>query len=100
MKTISFSAGLFAFVLSLTAVADPSEARGNWPQWRGPLASGVAPDADPPLEWTETKNVRWKVTVPGAGSSTPVVWANRVFVLTAVPAAKSAETKLADAKPT
>ena len=33
----------------------------NWPQWRGPLGTGVAPNADPPIEWSETKNLRWKV---------------------------------------
>ena len=41
--------------------------------------------ANPPLEWSETKNVRWKVEIPGRGSSSPVVWGDRVFVLTAVP---------------
>ena len=42
-------------------------------------------DADPPTEWSETKNVRWKVEIPGRGSGTPVVWGDRIFVLTAVP---------------
>lgn len=57
----------------------------HWPQWRGPLASGVAPKADPPVEWSETKNVRWKVTIPGRGFGTPVVWGDRIFLLTAIP---------------
>jgi outer membrane protein assembly factor BamB len=60
---------------------DPSE---QWPQWRGPLSTGVAPHADPPVEWSETKNVRWKVALPGKGHSTPVIWNDRVFVTTAV----------------
>ena len=62
-----------------------AEAERFWPQWRGPLMTGVAPLATPPLEWSETKNVRWKVEIPGKGSSTPVVWGDRIFVLTAVP---------------
>ena len=57
----------------------------DWPQWRGPLGTGVAPNADPPVEWSETKNVRWKVALPGKGHSTPIVWGDRVFLTTAVP---------------
>jgi outer membrane protein assembly factor BamB len=98
MPTSLFSAGALAVAFTLTAAADPGEARHNWPQWRGPLASGVGPEADPPLEWSETNNVKWKVAIPGAGSSTPIVWGNRVFVLTAVRAGKAAEAKLADEK--
>ena len=59
-----------------------------WPQWRGPMSSGVAPQADPPLTWSETNNVKWKVSIPGEGDSTPVIWSNRVFILTAMPAGK------------
>ena len=56
-----------------------------WAQWRGPRITGVSKRADPPLEWSETTNVRWKIEVPGRGSGTPVVWGDRLFVLTAVP---------------
>ena len=45
----------------------------NWPHFRGPLGSGLAPGAQPPLEWSETKNIKWKVEIPGTGSATPVV---------------------------
>ncbi len=65
--------------------AADGKAESFWPQWRGPLMTGVAPTAAPPVEWSETKNVRWKVAIPGKGSSTPVVWGDRIFVLSAVP---------------
>src|SRR5205814_1090224 len=39
----------------------------SWPQWRGPLANGVAPRANPPLHWSETNNIRWKMPLPGKG---------------------------------
>ena len=65
----------------------------NWAQWRGPLGTGVSMTANPPLEWSETKNVRWKVEVPGRGSSSPIVWNDRVFVLTAVPVGVSGEAQ-------
>jgi outer membrane protein assembly factor BamB len=56
-----------------------------WPQWRGPLGTGVAPHATPPVAWSEDRNVRWKRPLPGKGHSTPIVWGQRVFVTTAVP---------------
>lgn len=62
-----------------------------WPQWRGPLANGVAPAANPPLSWSETNNVKWKFAIPGRGTSTPIIWEDRVFILTAVPAGQPAE---------
>ena len=72
---------LFASLVTLVTAADLLQ---NWPQWRGPLASGYAPQADPPLEWSETRNVKWKVRIPGFGTATPAVWGDRIFVLTAV----------------
>lgn len=57
----------------------------NWGQWRGPLGTGVAPRANPPIEWSETRNIRWKTALPGKGHSTPIVWRDRIFVTTAVP---------------
>jgi outer membrane protein assembly factor BamB len=62
----------------------PAEGGTGWAQWRGPLATGVAPDADPPVEWGEDSNVRWKTPIPGRGHSSPVVWKDRVFLTTAV----------------
>jgi len=70
---------------SLLALEATDAVQRNWPQWRGPLATGVAPHADPPLTWSESENVRWKVAVPGQGSSTPIVWNEQVFILAAVP---------------
>ncbi|MGH9461104.1 MAG: PQQ-binding-like beta-propeller repeat protein [Vicinamibacteria bacterium] len=63
----------------------PGEADQYWPQWRGPLGTGVSPHGQPPVEWSEKQNVRWKVELPGSGHSTPVVWGDRVFLTAAVP---------------
>jgi outer membrane protein assembly factor BamB len=60
----------------------------NWHQWRGPDATGVAPEANPPVEWDEQKNLKWKAQIPGAGKSTPIIWENKVFVTTAVDTGK------------
>jgi outer membrane protein assembly factor BamB len=62
-----------------------------WPQWRGPLANGVAPQGNPPLEWSEEKNVKWKVECPGEGAASPIVWGGKVFILAAVKTDRQAE---------
>jgi outer membrane protein assembly factor BamB len=62
-----------------------------WPQWRGPQADGVALFGDPPLEWSETKNIRWKIEVPGNGHASPIIWQNKIFILTAIESEKKAE---------
>jgi outer membrane protein assembly factor BamB len=56
----------------------------NWHHWRGPLANGTSPEADPPVAWGEKTNIKWKAPLIGRGSATPIIWRDRVFVLTAV----------------
>ena len=55
---------------------------GNWPQWRGPSGTGASPDANPPTEWSETKNIAWKTAIPGLGWSSPVVANGKVWITT------------------
>jgi outer membrane protein assembly factor BamB len=62
----------------------------NWHHWRGPLANGTAPNADPPLTWDAQTNVKWTANLPGKSSSTPIVWGDRVFAITAVATGKQA----------
>src|SRR5215471_2942477 len=61
-------------------------ADGNWPQFRGPSASGIGDGSNPPMQWDVEKgtNIAWKADVPGLAVSSPVVWGDRVFVTTAV----------------
>ena len=80
-------------ILTTTLLAQATDTDRYWAQWRGPRHSGVSPTANPPLEWSETKNVRWKVEIPGRGFASPVVWGDRVFVLTAVPAGLSGDAQ-------
>ncbi len=58
----------------------------NWPQFRGPHATGITGNQDLPLNWDVAKgtNILWKTPIPGLGHSSPVVWGGRVFVTTAV----------------
>lgn len=71
------------------------DAESNWPQWRGPLATGAAPKAKPPTQWSDTSGIKWKAPIPGRGHATPIVWGDRVFVQTAVETER--EGKPADA---
>ncbi|MCZ6792545.1 MAG: PQQ-like beta-propeller repeat protein [Planctomycetota bacterium] len=86
--------------LSRAAAADrevgAADAGRYWPAWRGPLSTGVAPHADPPVEWSERKNIRWKIGLPGKGHSTPIVWGDQVFVTTAVPYGEAAKPERTD----
>lgn len=73
-------------IFGISALADElAPELSQWHQWRGPLYTGESPTAKPPLEWDETKNVQWKVPLPGRGHSTPIVWNDLIFLTTAVP---------------
>ncbi len=56
----------------------------NWPSWRGTSLTGVVEGAQPPTEWNEKKNIKWKIKVPGSGHSTPIIWGDRIYLTTAI----------------
>ena len=103
-RTIVFAAAVFGLTTHAIAVesgataAKPAEVAAQyWPQWRGPLDTGAAPSGNPPTEWNEQKNIKWKVRMPGQGSATPIVWGNDVFIQAAIPTGKKPEGKDAEA---
>src|SRR6267154_3869956 len=75
---------LFLSSAMLPAADFETEKQQNWHHWRGPEANGFAATADPPTKWDANTNIRWKADLPGKGSSTPIVWGDRVFVRAAV----------------
>ncbi len=86
MKKFAVTAGFgLAVCLVLGGLQNPTGYADYWHQWRGPFMTGVSPQGTPPLEWSETKNVTWKVAIPGRGHSTPIIWKDQIFILTAVP---------------
>ncbi len=91
MRTIALVMLYLGMATGLTGAAEPSQdPLDNWPQWRGPLATGVAPRADPPLRWDAKTHIKWKAALQGQGSSSPIVWGDRVFVLTALDTGREA----------
>lgn len=74
----SVTAGGLGFILLIVVTRPLTGA--DWPQFRGPGGLGISTDAKVPVEWSESKNLKWKVPLPGPGSSSPIVWGQRVFV--------------------
>ena len=86
------SIGLFLLAIDAVDADEFATKRDhNWHQWRGPLAGGVAPNGNPPIKWDEKRNIKWKSKLPGLGGSTPIVWEDQVFILTAVKTDRVAE---------
>jgi len=91
--------------LDAAAPNNAPDAANYWPQWRGPMSTGVAPHAHPPIEWHEsaddedpkTKNIRWKTQLPGKGHSTPVIWGDQVFVTSAISVGDAFDPKYSEA---
>jgi outer membrane protein assembly factor BamB len=75
---------LFSLLLSLLILPQSSNGAENWPQWRGPLGTGVAAEGDYPVEFSGEKGVAWKAPLPGLGTSTPAVWGDNIFVTCAI----------------
>lgn len=74
-----------------------STAQADWLQWRGPSLSGAASaTAKPPIEWSDSKNVLWKLAIPGKGSGTPVVAGNDLFVVTSIDTGKKPDGSSAE----
>ena len=81
--------------LLILCLGSPIMQAQNWPQFRGPSASGVVEGQTAAVTWNAEKseNLRWKTKLPGLAHSSPVVWGNKVFVTTAVTTAAKDETR-------
>jgi len=93
MKKIMVLIIVTFIITNLTWAKEPGDYEKYWPQWRGPYATGVSLYGNPPLEWNETKNLKWKIELPGKGHATPIIWGNRVFISTAVETGKEGKPK-------
>jgi outer membrane protein assembly factor BamB len=85
------SAYLFLAMIAvgLPAVADQPVSDGfkiaktDWPWWRGPSRNGQASsDQRPPQQWSETENIAWKSPIAGRGYGSPIVFGDRVVLVT------------------
>jgi outer membrane protein assembly factor BamB len=87
---------LFSFcsivLMVQTNAQDKSSFTNNWPAWRGLYNSGSVKGGQTPVEFSETKNIKWKIQIPGKGHATPIIWGNQILVQTAVATDKKAES--------
>lgn len=75
---------VFAAVLLLATLPAASAGETEWPQFRGPTGQGISAAANVPVEWNPTKNVAWKVELPGRGWSSPVLSAGKIYLTAAI----------------
>jgi outer membrane protein assembly factor BamB len=83
-----------ACVLFCSLLSCPPTLMAQWPQFRGPDGQGHSPERGLPAEWSTTKNVAWKVPVPGRGWSSPVVSDGRVWLTTATTMGRGGSLRL------
>jgi outer membrane protein assembly factor BamB len=57
----------------------------NWPGWRGPRGDGTSHETQLPNRWNSNENITWKIEIPGLGHASPIVWEDRVFVVSCLP---------------
>lgn len=85
MRKLAVAIAVGVLGLGLGATTASGDVRDEyWPNWRGPNADGVAVNGNPPITWSESKNIKWKIPLVGSGQSTPVVWEDKMFLQTAV----------------
>ena len=76
-RTLAAHTLLAALVLLVPSAAVFAE---NWPQWRGPTNDFISKEKNLPTTWSDTKNIAWKLKLPGEAGSTPVVWGDHIFL--------------------
>jgi len=95
LSHVDFRKHLLFFSLMIlllqTMAQDHSAFTTNWPEWRGLYNSGSAAGGNTPVEFSETKNIKWKVEIPGKGHATPIIWGNQIIIQTAVATDKKPE---------
>ncbi len=99
LNIVALGACLFCTVL-FTCHLSAEDVKDNWHRFRGPDGNGVAENAKPPLEWSNSSdNLKWKSAIPGKGSSSPIVWGDHIFVTTAVDTRKNTDGEVVTQEP-
>ncbi len=92
--------GLALSISLTTTIHAQEDSADQWPNFRGPTFNGTSETANPPTDWSEDKNVKWKVELPGPGNNaSPIVWGDKVFILTAIPDPNATPEPQAEAEP-
>jgi outer membrane protein assembly factor BamB len=81
MKNLKYPGLMFLLLIAMTSSKIQAQ---NWPCFRGPNGDGTSAETNLPTRWDSVTNVAWKVSVPGIGYSSPVVFNDRLFITTAI----------------
>ncbi len=88
MRKISLISIILVVILSFSVLAFGE----NWPTWRGENMMGISANGNPPVKWSESENVKWKVGLKGdTSNSTPIIWGDKIFFHEAVDTSKKGE---------
>ena len=71
----------FVLALSILSIASRVHAQENWPHWRGPHHNGVSDAKKLPMKWSATENILWKTSLPSWSAATPIIWGDRIFIV-------------------
>ncbi len=81
-----------AIIAAASSGLQAQEASSNWGHFRGPDGNGASETAKPPVSWSkDSENLKWKIAVPGKGHSSPIIWGDKVILMTAVDTKKTAD---------
>ena len=86
MRMFVLALGVWLLAAAVGVAADDfaSQKENNWHQFRGPDGTGVASQGNPPVNWDENTNIKWKLPIPGDSTATPIIWGNDIFAVAAV----------------
>ena len=74
-----------SFILALLILNSISVTQAqNWPNFRGPNGDGTSIETNLPTKWDSITNVVWKSPVPGIGHSSPIIWEDKLFTMSAL----------------
>ena len=84
-KLLTLVIGIIFLAVSISENVLGDSGSDYWPSWRGQDCTGVSEKHNPPLKWSETENIKWKVKLMGDGSSSsPIVWGDKIFFQIAI----------------
>lgn len=83
MAAMTLSRAHILFLAAVVLVGSELSA-WNWPQWRGPSSRGVSSETGLPATWSASHNLAWRASPAGLGTSSPIVWGDRVIVTSQV----------------
>ena len=81
-----------ALMLAVFMAASFSLAQENWPHWRGPHHNGISDATSLPLKWSLTENIKWKIPLPSWSAATPIIWGDRIFIMSPSKAEQKTES--------